>query len=74
MTRKECELIARVFARAKSNVKDDMGLEVHNAMENSRQYIATCLAHALKEESASFRDDLFLKACNISKADQPKAA
>lgn len=74
MTRKEIELIARVFARAKCNVKDDMGVEVNNAMEESRQYIATCLAHELKQESASFRDDLFLKACNISKAAIPRAA
>lgn len=67
MTRKDFELIARVIARAKATPSQHESLEVQATREQFRQHLAVKLAAELKGDSPSFRDDLFLAACKVSR-------
>lgn len=68
MTRKEIELIARVFARAKPSNVSHVAITADDsvAIEVTRRRLAMSLASDLQEANSSFRKDLFLDACHVA--------
>ncbi len=73
MTKKDYELIARSFNRARLDQlefmadieQDDEALEQEKAIKLTREYLAIDLAHQFSQDNPRFDRKRFLTACGI---------